>query len=142
MAVELTVNYLDVNGETASNTCTVADMAAAVALLPKLKKLTNAAIVSASISTPVDISGVNNNTASNANNESAKFKMAVQMKGPKAAGATAAPSVKLEIPAPVGTYVNAKTGDPANADIQALLAQVLSNRGEALNTVKSVKYMG
>ena len=141
MAVLLEVSYIDAQGETSTNEFTVADLQAADFVLPKLKKLTNCKIIGARLIQPVNISTLANNTATAANVESAKFKMAISMTGPFAVGATAAPSVTLQIPAPVGTYVNGLSGDPTNADITTLLAEVLSNRGEPLDTVRRVSYV-
>lgn len=141
MSVLLTISYQDINGVGSTNSFTVADNAAAVASCAAIKKLTNCKIMSAALATPVDISGVANNNAAANNVESAKFKMAVHLSANPPAGATARPGVTLKIPAPVGTYINGLTGDPANPDIVALLATVQSNRGEAMTKVDKVLYV-
>jgi len=138
MSTLLEVSYLDANGNTSTNEVTVADLESAQFLLPKLKKLTNCKILSARLIQPVDVGFIASNNAVAANVESAKFKMAISMTGPIAAGATAAPNVTIQIPAPVGSYVNGLSGDPTNADITTLLANVQSNRGETLDTVRKV----
>jgi len=141
MAVELEVSYIDINGNTSTNSVAVDDLEGAGFLLPKLKKLTNCKILSARLVQPVDISGVLSNVAVASNVESAKFKMAISMTGPLSTGATSAPNVTIQIPAPVGTYVNGLSGDPTNADITTLLAEIRSNRGETLDTIRKVSYV-
>lgn len=140
MAVLLEVSWRDVNKVPASNRVSVDDAAAAATLLAKLKTLSNAEIEAAYILTPLDISGLAGNVAAANNVETAKTKMKITMSGPIPAGATARPTVTLGIPAPKGTYINGLEGDPTNADITALLTDVVSNRGETLNTVERVAY--
>lgn len=142
MAQILEVSYLDAQGVVRTGEYTVADLESAEFLLPKLKKLTNCKIQSANLIQPVPLDGITSNVAVAANVESAKFKMGISMTGPRAVGATAAPSVNIQIPAPVGTYINGLSGDPTNADITTLLAEILSNRGETLDTVRKVSYVG
>lgn len=141
MSVEVAVSWLDAQGESATNTYTVDDAAAALASVILLKALSNAKILAATYSTPIDLATVPSNNAVAANVESAKFKMAVQLSGDKPANATARPGVKLLIPAPLGSLINGLSGDPTNAAFTALLAQIRSNRGETLNKVDRVAYV-
>lgn len=141
MSVEVVVSWLDAQGSTASNTFTSADAAAALSAVTLLKLLSNAKIIAANYSTPLDLTGIAANNAVAANVESAKFKMAVQLSGDKPANATARPGVKLLVPAPVGSLINGLTGDPTNAAFTNLLAQIQSNRGETLNRVDRVAYV-
>jgi hypothetical protein len=140
MAVELSVTWQDVNGLTSTERFAVVDAANAALVLPKLKLLSNAKIVSAAINTPLDITGLANNNAASANVETARTKMNIGLSGNKPAGATARPKTRLGIPAPVGSYINGLSGDVTNADIVALLANVVSNRGEAMTKVDRVAY--
>lgn len=141
MAVGLEISYLDVNGVPATNRLSIDAAANAAAVAALLKALTNAKIVSANILTPVDISGLAGNAAAAANVESAKFKMAISLTGPIPAGATRRPGTIIQVPAPLGTLINGTSGDPANAAFTALLTHVQTNRGETLDTVKSVNYV-
>lgn len=141
MAVEVTISYLDVNGDGATNKYASTDAASAAASIAKFKALTNAKIIEASYSTPIDISGLTGNTAAAANLETVKAKVAITMSGPKPTGATRRPSVTLQIPAPLGSLVNGATGDTSNALITTLLSSVLSSRGETLDTVERVAYV-
>jgi hypothetical protein len=140
MAVELSVTYTDINGATSTSDFSVVDAASANAVLPKLKALTNARITAANILTPLDITTIPANTAVAANNETVRVKMSISMSGVKPVGATATPKVRLGIPAPKGTYINGEVGDPTNADITSLLANIVSNRGEVLTQVNRVAY--
>lgn len=141
MAVGLEVSYIDVNGVPATNRLSIDAAANAATVAQQLKQLTNCKIVAANILTPVDISGLTSNTASATNNESAKFKMAISLTGPIPAGATRRPGTIIQVPAPVGTLINGASGDPTLAAFTALLAHVTTNRGEVLDTVKSVNYI-
>jgi len=141
MAVELEISYLDVNGESATNSVSIDAAANAAATVQLFKNTSNCRVVKASIITPVDISGLTGNTSAAANVESAKFKMAVSLSGPIPSGATQRPRVTFQIPAPLGTLINGRSGDPANAAFTAFLAHVVSNRGEVLDTVDSVNYV-
>lgn len=137
----MTISYRDVNGVEATNRFTVADATAAAAALAKFKALTNAKIIDASYATPLDISGITGNTAAAANVESAKFKCAITLSGAIPTGGTSRPTVTLQIPAPLGSLVNAGTGDITNALVTTLLTTVQSNRGETLDTVDSVNFV-
>jgi hypothetical protein len=139
MAVELSVSYTDVNGVSAKNVFAVADAAGGAALLPLLDALSNAKISSAAVATPLDVSALG--AAAAANNESAKFKMAITFSGAIPAGGTRRPRVTIQIPAPVGTLINGESGDPTNAAFTALLPYVKTSHGEAVDTVESVNYV-
>jgi hypothetical protein len=141
MAIRMTISYRDVNGVEATNRFTVADATAAAAALAKFKALTNAKIIEAFTSTPLDITGLSGNTALQANVESAKFKCAISMSGPIPTGGTRRPTVSLQIPAPLGSLVNSTSGDITNALVTTLLSTVLSDRGETLDTVDAVNFV-
>jgi hypothetical protein len=141
MSVLVTISYRDVNGVEATNQFAVADATAAAAAVPKFKALTNCKILEASYATPIDISGLSGNTAAAANVESAKFKCAIALSGAKPSGATSRPRVILQIPAPLGSLVDAGTGSITNALVTTLLTSVQSNRGETLDTVDSVNFV-
>jgi hypothetical protein len=139
MAVEVSISWFDANGDTASNSFTVADAAAAASALAALHAISNAGVSAASYATPLDLAGLTTPVAANV--ESAKFKMAITMSGDKPVGATARPKVILQVPAPIGTLINGKSGDPANVAFTALLPLIKTNRGETLNKIDSVNYI-
>lgn len=141
MAVLCTISYVDAQGQNATNEASVADAAGALALAIALKKLTNCQIVSVSVQTPVDISSIPSNTASAANVESALFKMVLSFSAAPPAGATRRPTTTLQVPAPVGSYVNGLTGDPNNADIVAVRDLLKSSQGVQMTKVDKVAYV-
>jgi hypothetical protein len=140
MAGEAELSYVDVNGITAANRFVVDDEAAAAAALALFKKLTNARITRARFSTPVDVSGVPANAAAAANVETARAKMIITLSAPPADAGLPRQTVTLQIPAPVGTYINGLTGDPTNADIVALLGVVRTSTGAVCDKVEKVAY--
>lgn len=140
MAGTLTISYLDAQDETASNSFTVASSAAAATAVPKFKALTNAKITGATYSEVLDISALAGNAAVAANNESARTKAAVTLSGPNPTSGLARISSTLEIPAPLGSLISGAPSDKANALLTTLLASVLGNRGEALDSVDKIDY--
>lgn len=140
MAGEAELSYVDVNGIPASNRFVVDDAAAAATSLALFKKLTNSRIKAARFSTPVDVSGVAANVAAAANVETARAKMIITLSAPPADVGLARQTVTLQIPAPVGTYINGLTGDPTNADIVALLGVVRTSTGAVCDKVEKVAY--
>lgn len=140
-AAEVSISYMDVNGLGASNRFWVADDGDAAGLPALLKKLTNAQIKNASYATPIDISGLASNNAVAANNESAEFKMAITFSAPPLGAGLPRQTVTIQIPAPVGSYVNGQTGDPNNADIQALVGLISTRAGTPTNQVDRVAYV-
>ena len=147
MAQLLTVSYLDVNGESGSNRFYIDAAADAATVCADLKALTNCQITEANILSPVDISTLANNTAPTAANvESALFKASVTLEGPQVGAGgtnTGAPNarVTIQIPAPVGDLVNGMTGNPKDPRLTALLGKIVSNHGDAMTSVRSVKYV-
>lgn len=141
MAVEAAISWLDVNGQGASNRMWVADGAAATGLALLLKPLSNAKMKGASYSTPLDISGIDPNAAVAANVETARTKMAITLSAPPLGAGLPRQTVTIQIPAPVGTYINGLTGDTQNADIQALVGVVLTSAGTPTDAVDRVAYV-
>lgn len=138
MAVGLEVSYTDFYGKVKRGRYTVADAAAAGGALQTLANLTNASITQANLLTPVDISGLTNNTPQNLNFSAAEAQASISMSGAIPAGATRRPRVTIRVPAFIATFVT--TGDEVNTsapEVQALLTNLLSNRGETLNRVDS-----
>lgn len=140
MAGLATLDWEDVNGVSASNSIYVADAAGGASLADALKTLSNARITNGNFVQPLDLSGVDPNTAAAANVETARAKMVITLSGDPPAAGLPRPTVTIQVPAPKGTYVNGLEGDPTNADIVALLAIVKSNRGETMNKVERVAY--
>jgi hypothetical protein len=140
MAVQDSISWEDINGIEATNRFYVADAAGAVTAATLMKKLSNAKIVASSVKSDVDISGVPANNAAAANVETARAKMVITLSGPPPGANLPRVKVTLEIPAPVGSYINGLEGDKTNADIVALLTVVKTNRGETVDTVDRVIY--
>lgn len=138
--VEGTYTWIDVNGLGASNRVWTTDDASAAALAAALKKLSNARLKGAAISTPVDISGIAPNAAAAANLETARAKMVITLSAPAVSDGGPRQTVTIQVPAPVGTYINGLTGDTQNVDIQALVGVVLTQAGTATTAVDRVAY--
>lgn len=141
MAVEGNFSWQDVNGIPATNRFWLEDGAAASAMAITIKKLSNAKLKGVSYSTPVDISGLAANNAVAANVETARAKMAITLSAPPLGAGLPRQTVTIQIPAPVGTYINGLTGDPNNADIQALVGVVLTQAGTPTDAVDRVAYV-
>lgn len=140
MAGQASFSWEDINGLNADNRTYTNSAADAASLAAALKKLSNAKIIGSNFVSDVDLSAVPANNAVGANNETVRAKMSITMSGDPPGANLPRVKVTLRIPAPVGTYINGIEGDPNNADIQALLAYVKTNRGETLDTVDSVIY--
>lgn len=138
--VEGSYSWIDVNGLGASNRLWAADDAGVASLAALLKKLSNARLKSASVSTQVDISGIAANAAAAANNETARAKMVITLSAPSVSDGGPRQTVTVQVPAPVGTYINGLTGDINNADIQALVGVVLTQAGTATDRIDRVAY--
>lgn len=138
--VEGSYSWLDVNGLGASNRLWAADGPGVASIAAKLKKLSNARLKQAALVQPVDISGIAGNTAAAANVETARTKMVITLSAPSVSDGGPRQTVTIQIPAPVGTYINGLTGDITNADIQALLGVVLTQAGTATDQVDRVAY--
>jgi len=137
----LTISYEDAQGTPATNSFTVADAAAGAVAVPKFKALTNCKILAANYSEAMDISGLAGNAnPTAANNESARTKAVVTMSGPPPAAGLKRIQTTLEIPAPLGSLISGAVADRANALITTLLASVLTNRGETLDTIDNIDY--
>lgn len=138
--VEGSYSWLDVNGLGASNRLWAADDVAVATLAGQLKKLSNARLKSASYSTQVDISGIAGNAAAAANNETARAKMVITLSAPSVSAGGPRQTVTVQVPAPVGIYINGLTGDITNPDIQALVGVVLTQAGTATDRIDRVAY--
>lgn len=138
--VEGTYSWIDVNGLGANNRLWAADSAGVASLAAKLKKLSNARLKNAATVAPVDISGIAPNAAAAANIETARQKMIITLSAPAVSAGGRRQIVTIEVPAPVGTYINGLTGDTQNADIQALLGDVYTQAGTLCTAVDRVAY--
>ena len=136
-----TISWLDVNGIGASNKFWVTDDAAAQTVLADLKKLSNAKVTNAQYGTPLDLTAIGANTAVTANVETARAKMAITLGAPPATAGGPRQTVTIQIPAPVGTYINGLSGDVNNPDIQALVGLVVTQAGTATDSIEKVVYV-
>lgn len=140
-AVDLSVSWQDVNGVKAKNTPHILDTAGPAAVCQALANLSNAAIIGAKISTPVTISGLTSNTATNTNVESAKFKMRLSYSGPIPAGGAERAKCSVEVPAPLGTVINGLSGDLTNSDALALIPLLCDTWGNPMDTLDKIEYV-
>lgn len=140
MAVLVRIVYEDVNGEQAENRFWAQDPIWAKNSLYSFNYLSNAKIIEASYSVPLDISDLPNNVAVAENVETVKTKMAVTMSGPPPQPGLFRPTVTLQIPAPLGELVNGLESDTQIVEIQELLNVVLDDRGQPLDRVDRVAY--
>jgi hypothetical protein len=140
MAGLVTVEWVDVNGIHARNSVYTPDVVGALGVVTHLKALSNARILSALFSIPLDLTTLSGNTAVAANVETARAKATVIMSADPAAAGLPRPKVHFEIPAPIGTLINGLSGDKTNTDIVALLSDIVTNRGETLNLVDNIIY--
>lgn len=138
--VEGTYSWLDVNGVGAKNSIWSANSADVAAIAAALKKLSNAKLNEARVSEPVDITGIANNGAAAANVETARTKMVITLSAPPVSAGGSRQTVTIQVPAPVGTYINGLTGDTQNPDIQALVGKVLTQAGTATTAIDRVAY--
>lgn len=140
MAGLVTIEWIDVNGIHARNSLYTPDVVGALGVVTHLKALSNARVLSALFSIPLDLTTLPGNTAVAANVETARAKAAVTMSADPAAAGLPRPKVNFEIPAPIGALINGLTGDKTNTDILALLSDIVTNRGETLNLVDNIIY--
>lgn len=140
MASKLTVNFQDVNGQN-SNTKFFTDAGDAVTALQALANLSNAQIVSAFLTDPLDLTDVDANIPVAANVETVKEKIKVRLEAP--AGVDGAPFqyAIAAIPAPVGTMINA-TGEAQDPDglATALVGLVQTNTGLVTTAINHIYY--
>jgi hypothetical protein len=129
-----------VNGIHAKNQIFVADVVGALGAAVHLKALSNARIVSAMFSVPLDLTTLTGNVAVAANVETARAKAVVTMSANQAGVGLPRPTVSFQIPAPIGTFINGLTGDKTNADVIALLTDIVTNRGETLTLIDNIVY--
>jgi len=141
MALLISSFWRDVNGEEVELGFWVADLAGAQTALEHIDAVSNAKLIRADVSTPVPLQTIINNDAAAANVETARCKAKIKMRGADT-GSLAAPfdEATVSIPAPIGTLINGKSGDPTNADVVGLVSHVLSDSGVQMTSVKSITY--
>lgn len=141
MAYLLDVTFQDVNQLESKSSMWVNVETDVTAVIAALKAASNAKILKASLSTPIPLVTITNNDAVAANVETATSKAVITMRGADA-GSSGEPfaHVRIGIPAPVGSMINAQSGDVTEAEIQSLKSKVLSKTGVQMDTVVSVKY--
>jgi hypothetical protein len=130
----------DINSEIATVSYWSANDGDAMTILQAIKTLSNARVNKADTSFPVDITGLANNNA-NANDIStvkAKGKMHLTGYNPNSNGQRF-DSVKISVPAPIGSQFVGPTGDVTNIHVQGLKSVVQSVRGVPMDNVKSYK---
>lgn len=140
MAQKTTVEFQDINLKTGSMSYWAGSDADALVILETARGLSNAMVLKADTSFPVDITGLSSNDAVKANISTVKAKGKLHLTGYNAnSNGQRNDSVKLSVPAPVGGVFIGDQADVANADLQGLKAVVLSVRGVPMDTVKSYK---
>lgn len=141
MAFYSVVTLKDINGLKANVGFWTGSKVDGSAAILALGNASNAGIFRATISTPIPLQALTNNTAAAANVETVRTKAKVRMRGADA-GSLASPFayVTIGIPAPIGTLINGLEGDTQNADLQNLVGKVLSTSGVTMSVVQSVKY--
>jgi len=140
MAVEVNITFKDVNGDEGQTSFWSDTAANAQAALELFGPLTNAEVIKASYSTPLDITGAWNVAAAAANVETCRSKVKVQFEGAADGGFQAFDRTTLSIPAPVGDLINGASGNPTDARLVGLIPLVFSVHGTAMTVISSVKY--
>jgi hypothetical protein len=141
MAKKLTVGFRDINGVYAATHFWCNNEAEALLCLQNLANLSNAQIINATMAETVDITGLASNAAAAANNESARTKAKIKMRGADA-GSVADPfgHVTVSIPAPIGSLINGINGDITNAAYNDIKAHAVSASGVSMTEVTRVYY--
>lgn len=140
MADKLTVNFQDVNGQN-SNTKFYVDSADAGSALQSLANLSNAQIVSAYLTTPLDLTTIDPNTPAAANVETVKEKIKVRLEAAAGGGGAAFQYALAAIPAPLGSMINAE-GEAQDPDglATALVGLVQTNTGLVTTAINHIYY--
>jgi hypothetical protein len=141
LARKLTVSFQDVNGIFAATHFWCNDLVTAIAAMQSLANLSNAQIVGGYLAQPIDLAGVTGNTASNANVETARTKAIISLSGADL-GSVAAPrqSMRIAVPAPVGSIINGINGDPAGALVTPFIGKTTTNSGVLTDRIDRVYY--
>lgn len=141
MGQKLTINVKDVNSVNSKTDFWVNDTLAALGAVQAVANLTNAAVVSAYLTRPVDISGLANNVAVAANIETVNEKAKVRLSGPDANSAGALRlTATISIPAPVGTIIDAQTGAVNGALVAPFIGKITTYNGLVTDIVDKVYY--
>lgn len=142
MASFLTVNFKDINGQSSHTSFWCNDTLTAVGAVQALANLSNAQVVSAYLTSELDVTLIDPNTAVAANIENAGSKAKARLRAPDG-GSVAAPNqyVTVSVPAPKGEIINA-TGQPndPNGLMAAFVGVVQSNTGLATTEITHVYY--
>jgi hypothetical protein len=141
MAFLLDVVFQDINQLESKSSMWVNTEENVPDVLTALKAASNAKILRATLSTPVPLTTITDNDAVAANVETATSKAIIAMRGADA-GSSGEPfaHVRIGIPAPIGSLINAQSGDVNNAEVQSLKTKVLSKTGVQMDVVESIKY--
>jgi hypothetical protein len=141
MAFLLDVTFQDINQLESKSSMWVNTEENVPDVLTALKAASNAKILRATLSTPVPLTTITDNDAVSANVETATSKAIIQMRGADE-GSSGEPfaHVRIGIPAPIGSLINAQSGDVNNAEVQSLKTKVLSKTGVQMDVVESIKY--
>jgi hypothetical protein len=141
VAFLLDVTFQDINQVESTSSMWIAAETDAPAVLAALKAASNAKILRATISTPVPLLTITNNSPTNDNVETATSKALVYMRGADA-GSSGKPfaTARVGIPAPKGTLINGQSGDVTDAELQALKSHVLSKTGVQMDQITKVVY--
>lgn len=141
MAFLLDVTFQDINQLESKSSMWVDAEENVPAVLAALKAASNAKIARATLSTPVPLVTITNNDAVAANVETATSKAIIAMRGADAASSGEPfARARVGIPAPIGTLINALSGDITNAEAVALMEKVLSKTGVQMDVIESIKY--
>jgi len=141
MAFLLDVTFQDVNQLESTSSMWIEAETDAIDVIQALKAASNAKITRATISTPVPLLTITNNSPTNDNVETATSKALVSMRGADA-GSSGKPfaTARVGIPAPIGSLINGQSGDATNAELQALKSHVISKTGVQMDQITRVVY--
>lgn len=140
MAVEVEVTFVDVNGVESRTSFWSPTAANAQSAIELFGPITNCEVIKASYNTPLDITGAWNHVAANANVETARTKVKVEMEGAASGGAAPFAKTTLSIPAPLGSLIDGAAGSPTDARLVGLIPLVVSAHGDAMTEIRSVRY--
>lgn len=143
MAQLLSISYNDVNGEFAATKFWCNDVPTAIGAVQDCANLSNAQIVAAWMSKPIDLSQVAGLKSAPvaANNETVKSNVTILLSGPDV-GSVSAPrgTAEINIPAPKGDLVNGLLGDVNDARAQAFLGKILTRHDVTTDRVDKIHY--
>ena len=143
MAQELSVNFKDVNGDRGGTRFWCNDVPTAQGAIQALANLSNAQVVAAWMSLPVDLGSIANlkTAAVAANNETVYTNAKILLSG-NDAGSVAAKRgyAEINIPAPIGALINGLEGNPNDPLAQAFVGKIITRHNVTTDRVDSVKY--